>query len=151
MLHIGMRLLFVLMKRRPQISTRTDTLFPYTTVFRFVLDVAGHAMEPLRLNVFVDRTGDFSTYLLSVLHADMDPQLAAAPFGFKASCPTDFDCRTEIECPPGAPAEPLLDYLAKDYQSFRRLLLDLIPQRNPRWLERNPAEDRKSTRLNSRH
>src|SRR3546814_18006504 len=74
-----------------------------------VLDVAAHAMEPLRLNVFVDRTGDFSTYLLSVLHADMDPQLAAAPFGFKASCPNDFDCRTEIECPQGEPAEPLLD------------------------------------------
>src|SRR3546814_1063610 len=62
-----------------------------------VLDVAAHAMEPLRLNVFVDRTGDFSTYLLSVLHADMDPQLAAAPFGFKASCPTDFDCRRSEE------------------------------------------------------
>lgn len=105
-----------------------------------VLDVTAHAMEPLRLNVFVDQAGDFSTYLLSVTHADMDPQLAAAPFGFKASCPTDFDCRTETECPPDAPPEPLIDYLAKDYQSFRRLLLDLIPQRNPRWLERNPAD-----------
>src|SRR3546814_20590195 len=31
MLYIGF---FFLMKRRPPISTRTDTLFPYTTLFR---------------------------------------------------------------------------------------------------------------------
>ncbi|MFN4089336.1 MAG: putative baseplate assembly protein [Alphaproteobacteria bacterium] len=105
-----------------------------------VLDVTAHVMDALRLNVFVDRAGDFSTYGLSVAHADMDPLLASAPFGFKASCPTDFDCRSDPECPEETPEQPLIDYLAKDYQSFRRLLLDLIPQRNPRWLERNPAD-----------
>lgn len=105
-----------------------------------VLDVQTHPTESLKLNIFVDQPGDFSTYLLTVAHADIDPQLAAAPFSFKASCPTDFDCRPDPECLPDLPAEPLLDYLAKDYQSFRRLLLDLIPQRNPRWLERNPAD-----------
>jgi hypothetical protein len=36
--------------------------------------------------------------------------------------------------------EPALDYLAKDYQSFRRLMLDLIPERNPGWIERLPAD-----------
>src|SRR3546814_12977136 len=30
---------FILMIRRPPISTRTDTLFPYTTLFRFSLAV----------------------------------------------------------------------------------------------------------------
>jgi len=30
--------------------------------------------------------------------------------------------------------------LAKDYSSFRRLLIDLIPQLNPNWLERNPSD-----------
>ncbi|KHE93414.1 MAG: Baseplate J-like protein [Candidatus Scalindua brodae] len=34
----------------------------------------------------------------------------------------------------------MLDYLARDYASFRQLLLDLIAQRNPDWLERNPAD-----------
>lgn len=105
-----------------------------------ILDVQPHPTEPLKLNVFVDQPGDFSTYLLTVVHGDIDPQLASAPFSFKASCPTDFDCKPEAECPPEVQAEPLLDYLAKDYQSFRRLLLDLISQRNPRWLERNPAD-----------
>ena len=35
---------------------------------------------------------------------------------------------------------PALDYLAKDYASFRQLLLDLVPQLNPRFTERNPAD-----------
>src|SRR3546814_14919020 len=33
-LHVYSILLFVLMLRRPPRSTRTDTLFPYTTLFR---------------------------------------------------------------------------------------------------------------------
>ena len=30
--------------------------------------------------------------------------------------------------------------MAKDYASFRRLLLDLLPQLNPDWIERNPSD-----------
>src|SRR3546814_13457135 len=30
--------IFFLMRRRPPISTRTDTLFPYTTLFRSLVD-----------------------------------------------------------------------------------------------------------------
>lgn len=93
-----------------------------------------------RLKLFVHGPGDFSTYILYIDHPDLDPQLAAIPFSFKASCPTEFDCRQKPECPPKLLDEPALDYLAKDYASFLRLLLDLIPQRNPRWLERSPAD-----------
>lgn len=96
--------------------------------------------EPNQLRIEVTEPGDFSTYWVILNSAGLDPQLAAAPFSFKAGCPTEFDCRQEPECPPEVLAEPVLDYLAKDYASFRRLLLDLIPQRNPRWLERNPAD-----------
>jgi hypothetical protein len=102
-----------------------------------------------RLKVFVDRQGDFSPYRLIIDAAPanpgdpplaLDPRLAAATFRFRASCPTDVDCRQLPECPPAEVVEPNLDYLAKDYASFRRLLLDVIPQRNPGWLERNPAD-----------
>lgn len=96
--------------------------------------------RPDRLRVEVDRQGDFSPYRLVIEHPELDPRLAAAAFHFRASCPSDIDCRQERECPPDETAEPALDYLAKDYASFRRLLLDLIPQRNPGWLERNPAD-----------
>jgi hypothetical protein len=93
-----------------------------------------------QLEVSVSEPGDFSIYRLRLTSAALDPQLTTVLFSFKASCPTEFDCRQEPECPPTLLMEPLLDYLAKDYASFRRLLLDLIPQRNPQWLERNPAD-----------
>lgn len=114
-----------------------------------VLDAARVAE---RLEITVDRQGDFSTYWLALGWArtaegewrfvvpELDPQFSRAPIAFRAECPTDFDCRTEPHWPPGLAEEPLLDYLAKDYASFRQLLLDLIAQRNPDWLERNPAD-----------
>jgi len=105
-----------------------------------VLDIAPDAGEPLRLNVFLDREGDFSSYVLRVDHSDIDPERSEVRFGFKAGCPTEFDCRTTVECPPEALTEPALDYLAKDYQSFRRLMVDLIAERNPSWQERLPAD-----------
>jgi hypothetical protein len=98
--------------------------------------------DALRLRIFVDLPGDFSIYTLAVSAAPgvLDPRLASAPFSFKAGCPSDLDCRQDAQCPPEALPEPALDYLAKDYSSFRRLLLDLIPQLNPGWIERNPAD-----------
>lgn len=105
-----------------------------------VLDVQPDPADPLRLRVFVDREGDFSTYVLSIDHPDLDPERAQARFTFKAGCPSDFDCRPVDLCAPDALDEPDIDYLAKDYQSFRRLFLDLIAVRNPDWQERLPAD-----------
>src|SRR3546814_1530719 len=50
---------FFLMIRRPPRSTRTDTLFPYTTLFRSVIARIGRrqAERPLRQPVFGDRLG----------------------------------------------------------------------------------------------
>lgn len=105
-----------------------------------------------RLEIAVSEEGDFSTYLLTLgwsLQPDetfqqqipaLDVQFSIAPINFKAGCPTDFDCRELKICPPDRPAEPVIDYLAKDYASFRRLLIDLIPQLNPGWIERSPAD-----------
>src|SRR3546814_5934706 len=39
---------FFLMIRRPPRSTRTDTLFPYTTLFRSALDIAAQPIEIVR-------------------------------------------------------------------------------------------------------
>jgi len=104
------------------------------------------------LEIAVSEEGDFSTYVLALgwsLQPDgtfqqqipaLDVQFSIAPINFKAGCPTDFDCRDLQICPPDNPVEPVIDYLAKDYASFRRLLLDLIPQLNPGWIERNPSD-----------
>jgi hypothetical protein len=92
------------------------------------------------LVVEVNRPGDFSPYTLTVSANWVDPAFASKEFSFKAGCASDFDCRTEQPClEEGGPSIPI-DYLAKDYASFRRALLDLIPILAPDWLERNPAD-----------
>ena len=63
--------------------------------------------------------GDFATYVLALgwsLQPDgtyqqqipaLDVQFSIAAINFKASCPTDFDCRELKICPPDRPAEPM--------------------------------------------
>ena len=99
-----------------------------------------------RFNVKV--AGDYSTYTLMLVAGEenegppsgFDPQLAAIEFSFKVECPSDFDCAPEDECPPENLPAPLIDYLAKDYSSFRRLMLDRLSTVMPNWVERNPAD-----------
>jgi hypothetical protein len=105
-----------------------------------VVGVETVAANPLMLRVLVDREGDFSPYVLAIDHPSIDLERNEAVFSFKAACPSEFDCRTLPDCPPPMREEPALDYLAKDYQSFRRLMVDLIAERNPSWQERLPAD-----------
>jgi hypothetical protein len=92
------------------------------------------------LVVEVDKPGDFSTYTLSVQSPWIDPAFGCKTFSFKAGCPSDFDCRRELVCPEEVGQAPLIDYMAKDYASFRQALLDLIPTLTPDWLERHEAD-----------
>ena len=92
------------------------------------------------LTIIVDNAGDFSTYALTIDIPALDRLFRRVEFSFMASCPSDFDCRQVTVCPPPELQEPLLDYEAKDYASFRRLMLDLLPQLNPNAIERNPSD-----------
>jgi hypothetical protein len=100
------------------------------------------------LTITVKDAGDFSTYRLRVTAgaasdtppSGFDPQLSEVEFSFKIDCPSDFDCQPEEDCPPETLPEPSLDYLAKDYASFRRLMLDRLATILPDWQERNPAD-----------
>lgn len=95
------------------------------------------------LRAFVTEAGDFSIYRLRVRDAaahGLDGLLAAAPVNFKAGCPSDLDCRIVQECPPPEGEIPPLDYMARDFESFRRMLLDVARMRNPNWREAHPAE-----------
>lgn len=100
------------------------------------------------LKVFVDKPGDFSTYTLKLVNAyggrpsdepfdGFDPRYAQIDFSFKANCPTDLDCRTETLCAPEPRPEPEINYLAKDYASFRQLILDRLALIMPDWRERH--------------
>ena len=100
------------------------------------------------LTVVTDRAGDFSTYTLRLVTSPtnpappppMDGQLSEVQFTFKVDCPSDFDCAPPTACPATPPPEPLIDYLAKDYASFRRLMLDRMAVIMPDWQERNAAD-----------
>lgn len=98
----------------------------------------------LVLAVEVSEPGDYSVYTLRLLDVnldnDFDPVLSSVSFSFKISCPADFDCKAVNECPSERRQEPPIDYLAKDYASFRRLMLDRMAVLLPAWRERNPAD-----------
>jgi hypothetical protein len=104
-------------------------------------------------NTLVIRTskvGDFSPYTLRLVNnasqaqqdsftvtealTGFDPILSEVCFSFKVECPSDFDCKPlSPDCPPGAPVPPPINYLAKDYGSFRTVMLDRLNQLMPAW------------------
>jgi hypothetical protein len=100
------------------------------------------------LTVTVAEAGDYSTYTLTLITSNnnpapptgFDPQLSSVEFSFKIECPSDFDCKPDDTCPPPVIDDPDIDYLAKDYASFRRLILDRMARTMPEWVERNPSD-----------
>ena len=69
-----------------------------------------------------------------------DRILSGIKFSFKIECLGDFDCLEHKLCPPEILHEPIIDYMAKDYASFRKLMLDRMTVIMPDWKERNPAD-----------
>lgn len=115
------------------------------------------------LRVQLDREGDFSRYQVCLIddgnaHPEtqpssaspplvprvpkgIDPRYACGAFSFRIDCPSDLDCRA-IPCPPAPRAldGPVIDYLARDFTSFRRLLLDRLALTMPGWTERHAPD-----------
>jgi hypothetical protein len=101
----------------------------------------GYDEGHLVLHLIVAAPGDFSTYTLTIHHRVLDPFFDHAPFSFKALCPSDLDCETlPPVCPPLTAEVPPIDYLAKDFLSFRQALLDFSALRYPQWQERSEAD-----------
>lgn len=101
------------------------------------------------LRITLNTAGDFSTYTLRLVETDakgqatdtplhgFDPRYAEVAFSFKANCPNDLDCQTDTTCPPTPLVEPEIHYLARDYASFRQLILDRLSLIMPDWQERH--------------
>lgn len=95
--------------------------------------------------------GDLSIYSLAVVQGHDDPKNPLAPlagfdpvfyrmnFRFKPECASS-SCGERHPCPPELRLEPEIDYLAKDYTSFRRLMLDRMSLLLPQWKERNASD-----------
>ena len=84
--------------------------------------------------------GDFSRYRLAIASTALDPFYAAIVFTFKAGCPSTLDCATEEGCETDDAPSPVIDYLAKDFNSFRTALLDYSARAYPQWVERDEPD-----------
>ncbi len=118
-----------------------------------VLDVTPrHHPDPKEedcLLVTVDKPGDFSCYKLCLYRTPkkggkpdryfkgMDPRYACATFSFKTDCSGELDCKDTKPCPVPFREEPDISYLARDYASFRQLILDRLALLVPDWRERH--------------
>ncbi|HWQ18764.1 MAG TPA: putative baseplate assembly protein [Methanotrichaceae archaeon] len=100
------------------------------------------------LRIELDKLGDMSNYTLKLVNAvkgrhekgslaGFDPVYSQADFSFAVLCHSDLDCKVSKACPPERREEPDINYLAKDYSSFRRLILDRIALIMPGWQERH--------------
>jgi hypothetical protein len=107
-----------------------------------VLRVLDDLKDPRHIIVEVDSPGDFSTYALAMDNSksDLDPAYAGCEFLFKAGCPSPLDCKPGSICPQEQLIEPTIDYMAKDYASFRQALMDLMPNLMPGWREAHEAD-----------
>ena len=93
------------------------------------LDEADHV-----LTVRTDSNGDYSHYRLRLVlddsndtpPEDFDPRLSAIDFAFKVECPSDFDCKPPDNCREDPAPDPDIHYLARDYGSLRRLVIDPV-------------------------
>ncbi len=93
------------------------------------------------LTLSVPAPGDFSFYTLTLTSPVLDLFFNHTTFSFKALCPSDLDCETPPQvCPPPAGDVPPIDYLAKDFLSFRKALSDFSVLRYLEWQERSEAD-----------
>src|SRR3546814_17258005 len=127
------------MIRRPPRSTRTDTLFPYTTLFRSPNSGFPPTFEETLFHVDADArriyynvegvaAGGMRNYLATTIVDEVGPNRAR------------ITCQSSFDVPEDAEVEPVKAFLEAVYN------LSVI-----RGMERVAQEDRKSTRLNSSH
>ena len=103
---------------------------------------------PRTLVIRTTSSGDFSRYTFALVESpgssqpplNFDPVLSSIEFSFKVECPSDFDCAQPLPCALAPVEAPRIDYLAKDYAGFRRLMLDRLSLLTPSWTERSAAD-----------
>ncbi len=134
------------------ISWVTPADVPDTTLTEdWLEDLLNEMTAEAQANTLVIRTeshGDHATYTLRLVKPTdtlsppdgIDRLLSQIDFSFKVECETEFDCAPRIDCPEEPGERPVVSYLAKDYHSFRRLMLGRMAQIMPDWKERSPAD-----------
>lgn len=130
------------------------TLFPISGGYRVIAGpatgqiqttaVADRGAERTILRLTVEPIGDYSTYTLSINTQShppiqIDPLFGEIDFKFRPGC-FSIDCAPAWE-PALAPKDnPTIDYLAKDYESFKHTLIAAMMQRVPGWQPSSEAD-----------
>lgn len=99
------------------------------------------------LTVTVEPVGDYSTYKLRVNTSEfdatdpviIDPLLNEIDFKFRPGC-FNINCAPDWAQAPEPDQEPVIDYLAKDYDSFRHTMMAAMMQRVPGWQPSSEAD-----------
>ena len=105
-----------------------------------------NADQPI-LVLTVSPLGDYSTYYLSVATSVfppvdkivIDPLLNEIGFKFRPAC-FSTNCAPDWDAAPRPVVEPIIDYLAKDYESFRLTMVEAMTQRVPDWQPTSEAD-----------
>jgi hypothetical protein len=87
------------------------------------------------LEIDMREPGGFEPYRLILSHPALDPLSDTILFDFKQACETGFDCEAVPDCPADPLADADIDYMARDFDSLRRALLDFAALRYPDWKE----------------
>ena len=99
------------------------------------------------IQITVSQPGDASCYQLCLVESDaqgrptdvplagFDPRYVCIGFSFMAGCSTGLDCAGTPACPPPLLTEPDRSYLARDFASFKQLLMDRLALIMPAWTE----------------
>jgi hypothetical protein len=106
-----------------------------------------NSTQPTTLVLTVQPIGDYSTYTLSLNtnefpSADpvvIDPVFNEIDFKFRPGC-FNINCAPDWDAASPPQAEPVIDYLAKDYDSFRHTMIAAMMQRVPNWETSSEAD-----------
>ncbi len=83
------------------------------------------------VQVTIAPVGDYSRYTLTILQPGFDPVFSQIVFRFRPGC-FSSNCKPLIPIK-AAVVQPAIDYLAKDYDSFRHTIISAMMQRIPGW------------------
>ena len=85
--------------------------------------------------------GDFTAYTLQLINIqNIDPFFAQVNFSLQVNEPSPLDPQAASVEDSQPQSTPEIDYLAKDYSSFRQLIFNRLSLLMSEWKERNPAD-----------
>jgi hypothetical protein len=100
--------------------------------------VSGNAADNF-MELTLEPVGDYSVYTLQIEHTNIDPLFSSVRFKFRPGC-FNADCSPDWTPALPAPDNPAIDYLNKDYESFRHTLIAAMMDRVPAWRATSEAD-----------